>query len=110
MICSIKRLRTEVGGRAPFDISAVELRGRFCAICGPSGVGKPTFQKALVNGEAAPGAMAFCKLLGFNNGITNMRYIPQHPPRFNFTARSLFDRMLVANRQCEGCASTLEEV
>ena len=111
VICSIKRLRTEVSGRALFDISAVELQGRFCAIYGPSGVGKSTFLKALANGEAdtASGAVTCCKLLSFNNGITNIRYIPQHPPRFNFTVRSFFDRMLVANRQCEGCASTLEE-
>ncbi len=112
MICSIRRLRAEVGGRALFDISAVEITGRCCSIYGPSGVGKSTFLKGLANGEAesTSGELTIRKLLRFNSGIRNIRYIPQHPPRFDFTVKKFFDRMLIANQDCAGCADTLDKI
>ncbi len=112
MICSIKRLRAEVGSNALFDISAVDLDGRCCSIYGPSGIGKSTFLKGLANGEAehSLGSVNFKKLLSFNSEINTIRYIPQHPPRFDFTVDTFFERMLKANDGCDGCADTLKHI
>jgi len=110
MICSIKRLRAEVNSRALFDISAVLLDGRCCTIYGPSGIGKSTFLRGLANGHADSevGGIKFSKLLQFNSEIANIRYIPQHPPRFEFTVEKFFKKMLIANQDCIGCDDTLK--
>ncbi len=112
MICSIERLRAEIGNRVLFDIPAVEIEGRCCAIYGPSGIGKSTFLKALANGSASAtvGSVTFHKLLHFNSAIAKIRYIPQHPPRFDFTIEKFLDRMLLINRDRIGCVRTLDDI
>lgn len=112
MICSIKRLRAEANNRALFDISAVNLEGRCCTIYGPSGIGKSTFLRGLANGVAEGEARGvhFSKLLRFNSDISNIRYIPQQPPRFDFTVEKFFAKMLVANQDCPGCEETLRQI
>lgn len=110
MICSIRRLRAEANSRALFDISAVQLEGRCCTVYGPSGIGKSTFLRGLANGlaEGQTGGVTFSKLLKFNDDIVNIRYIPQHPPRFDFTVEKFFKQILVANQDCVGCEETLK--
>lgn len=112
MICSIKRLRAEANKRALFDISAVNLEGRCCTIYGPSGIGKSTFLRGLANGvaEGEAGGIHFSKLLRFNPDISNIRYIPQAPPRFDFTIEKFFDKMMIANQGCLGCEETLRQI
>ncbi|MBB5721412.1 tungstate transport system ATP-binding protein [Loktanella ponticola] len=112
MICSIKRLRAEANNRALFDISAVLLDGRCCTIYGPSGIGKSTFLRGLANGHAdgEVKGIKFSKLLKFNGEIANIRYIAQHPPRFEFTVDKFFKKMLVANHDCIGCDDTLQDI
>ena len=112
MICSIKRLRAEINSRAICDISAVLLDGRCCTIYGPSGIGKSTFLRGLKNGhtDGEVKGIKFSKLLNFYSEILNIRYIPQNPPRFEFTVDKFFKKMLVANRDCIGCGGTLQDI
>jgi ABC-type Mn2+/Zn2+ transport system ATPase subunit len=68
--------------------------------------------KGLANGEAdmINGGIKFQKLISFNKAINHIRFIPQSPPRFDFTVKRFFDQMLIANQDCIGCAETLERV
>ncbi|GGK21207.1 energy-coupling factor ABC transporter ATP-binding protein [Salinarimonas ramus] len=112
MICKIRRLRASVDECAIFDLSAVELPGRCCFIYGPSGIGKSTFLKGLASGnaDAECDGVSFRKLIEFGEAIRTIRYVPQHPPRFDFGVQTFLRNILKSNRNVVGCESTLETV
>lgn len=112
MLCTIQRLRAEVGENAIFDLSAVDIEGRCCSIYGPSGIGKSTFLKGLANGEPehSLGSVNFKKRIGFNENINTIKYVPQHPPRFNFTVKTFLKRIHNATEECTGCDETLGKI
>lgn len=95
MICSIQRLRVEIGQNTLFDLSATNLEGQCCVFYGPSGVGKSTFLENLNHGnshikDSVMGSSHVSKQLRFNPAIHSVYYVPQHLPRFNLTVGSFF--------------------
>lgn len=112
MICKIRRLRACVDGSAIFDLSAVDLPGRCTFVYGPSGIGKSNSLKALASGcaDAETDGVTFRKLIEFGSAIRRIRYVPQHPPRFDFAVRTFLKNILKSNRHCAGCGTTLNAI
>ena len=95
-----------------FDISDIQLHGPGCAVYGPSGIGKSTFLRALARGvaETSFDSVNFTKIINFHSAIDTIRYIPQHPPRFELTVKHFLNSMLEINSCHHGCSEELERI